>query len=90
MTFLLTDNVLHVYVSFACFTCLHDWFITGSRPYIFLSGRVHPGESNSSWVMKGQLYITVLMFLCVETVHMTNYREIKNKEIKKINSLFRV
>lgn len=24
-----------------------------SRPYIFLSGRVHPGESNSSWVMKG-------------------------------------
>lgn len=37
--------------------------------------------------MKGQLYITVLMFLCVDTVHMTNYREIKNKEIKKINSL---
>ncbi|XP_041369383.1 cytosolic carboxypeptidase 1-like [Gigantopelta aegis] len=26
-----------------------------SRPYIFLSGRVHPGESNSSWVMKGTI-----------------------------------
>ncbi|XP_077988802.1 cytosolic carboxypeptidase 1-like isoform X2 [Glandiceps talaboti] len=25
------------------------------RPYIFLSGRVHPGESNASWVMKGTL-----------------------------------
>uniref|UniRef100_A0A4W3GW67 Cytosolic carboxypeptidase 1 n=1 Tax=Callorhinchus milii TaxID=7868 RepID=A0A4W3GW67_CALMI len=26
-----------------------------NRPYIFLSSRVHPGESNSSWVMKGTL-----------------------------------
>lgn len=26
-----------------------------SRPYIFLTGRVHPGESNSSWVMKGTI-----------------------------------
>ncbi|XP_038077720.1 cytosolic carboxypeptidase 1-like [Patiria miniata] len=25
------------------------------RPYILLSSRVHPGESNSSWVMKGVL-----------------------------------
>lgn len=25
------------------------------RPYIFLTARVHPGESNSSWVMKGAL-----------------------------------
>ncbi|XP_035218930.1 cytosolic carboxypeptidase 1-like, partial [Stegodyphus dumicola] len=25
------------------------------RPYIFLTARVHPGESNSSWVMKGSL-----------------------------------
>lgn len=25
------------------------------RPYIVLSARVHPGESNSSWVMKGAL-----------------------------------
>ncbi|XP_013793241.1 cytosolic carboxypeptidase 1-like isoform X2 [Limulus polyphemus] len=23
------------------------------RPYVFLTGRVHPGESNSSWAMKG-------------------------------------
>uniref|UniRef100_F7DJ39 Cytosolic carboxypeptidase 1 n=1 Tax=Monodelphis domestica TaxID=13616 RepID=F7DJ39_MONDO len=26
-----------------------------NRPYIFLSARVHPGETNSSWVMKGTL-----------------------------------
>ncbi|XP_013413553.1 cytosolic carboxypeptidase 1 isoform X1 [Lingula anatina] len=26
-----------------------------NRPYIFLSSRVHPGESNSSWVMKGTI-----------------------------------
>lgn len=31
----------------------------GNRPYIFLSARVHPGETNSSWVMKGTLeYLT--------------------------------
>lgn len=27
----------------------------GNRPYIFLSARVHPGETNASWVMKGTL-----------------------------------
>ena len=27
----------------------------GSKAYIFLSCRVHPGESNASWVMKGTL-----------------------------------
>ncbi|XP_021098267.1 cytosolic carboxypeptidase 1 isoform X3 [Heterocephalus glaber] len=26
-----------------------------SRPYVFLSARVHPGETNASWVMKGTL-----------------------------------
>ncbi|XP_051964231.1 cytosolic carboxypeptidase 1 isoform X2 [Xyrauchen texanus] len=26
-----------------------------SRPVVFLSSRVHPGETNSSWVMKGSL-----------------------------------
>ncbi|GFR31694.1 hypothetical protein TNCT_372181 [Trichonephila clavata] len=29
--------------------------LDSNRPYIFLSARVHPGESNSSWVMKGSL-----------------------------------
>ncbi|XP_061077713.1 cytosolic carboxypeptidase 4 isoform X2 [Conger conger] len=29
------------------------------RPYVVLTGRVHPGESNASWVMKGSLE-----FLC--------------------------
>ena len=31
----------------------------GNRPCIVLTGRVHPGESNASWVMKG-----TLEFLC--------------------------
>lgn len=26
-----------------------------NKPYIFLSSRVHPGESNASWVMKGTI-----------------------------------
>ncbi|XP_040894076.1 LOW QUALITY PROTEIN: cytosolic carboxypeptidase 4 [Toxotes jaculatrix] len=30
-----------------------------NRPYIVLTGRVHPGESNASWLMKG-----TLEFLC--------------------------
>ncbi|EHA99684.1 Cytosolic carboxypeptidase 1 [Heterocephalus glaber] len=30
-------------------------FNYGSRPYVFLSARVHPGETNASWVMKGTL-----------------------------------
>lgn len=29
--------------------------ISGKRPYIFLSCRVHPGETNASWVMKGTI-----------------------------------
>lgn len=33
--------------------------LLGNRPYIFLSARVHPGETNASWVMKGTLeYLT--------------------------------
>ena len=28
-----------------------------TRPYIFLSARVHPGESNASWLMKGTLQV---------------------------------
>lgn len=34
------------------FLCI---FLLGNRPYIFLSARVHPGETNASWVMKGTL-----------------------------------
>ncbi|MEQ2174401.1 hypothetical protein GOODEAATRI_007651, partial [Goodea atripinnis] len=30
-------------------------FNYGNRPLIFLSARVHPGETNASWVMKGTL-----------------------------------
>lgn len=33
--------------------------LAGSRPYVFLTARVHPGESNSSWVMKGTLEFLV-------------------------------
>ncbi|XP_078070577.1 cytosolic carboxypeptidase 1 isoform X2 [Mustelus asterias] len=32
-----------------------DLYQFRNRPYIFLTSRVHPGESNSSWVMKGTL-----------------------------------
>lgn len=28
---------------------------SGNRPLIFLSARVHPGETNASWIMKGTL-----------------------------------
>lgn len=28
---------------------------SGNRPFIFLSARVHPGETNASWIMKGTL-----------------------------------
>lgn len=44
-------NKHHFNVSF----CL----CTGNRRCIVLTGRVHPGESNASWVMKG-----TLEFLC--------------------------
>ncbi|NWQ76524.1 CBPC4 carboxypeptidase, partial [Columbina picui] len=30
-----------------------------NRPYVFLMARVHPGESNASWVMKGTLEFLV-------------------------------
>ncbi|NXU86088.1 CBPC4 carboxypeptidase, partial [Xiphorhynchus elegans] len=30
-----------------------------NRPYVFLTARVHPGESNASWVMKGTLEFLV-------------------------------
>ena len=29
-------------------------FDVENRPYVFLTSRVHPGESNASWVMKGE------------------------------------
>ena len=32
------------------------------RPYIMLTARVHPGESNSSWIMKGIFFIWILIF----------------------------
>ncbi|NXB45051.1 CBPC4 carboxypeptidase, partial [Leucopsar rothschildi] len=37
----------------------HDLEQFCSRPYVFLTARVHPGESNSSWVMKGTLEFLV-------------------------------
>lgn len=38
--------------------CVALFFLSrssGNRPLIFLSARVHPGETNASWVMKGTL-----------------------------------
>ena len=37
---------------------------------VFLSARVHPGESNSSWMMKG-----LLDFLCSNTIEAKALRE---------------
>ena len=33
-----------------------DMCVAGGKEYVVLSARVHPGESNSSWVMRGALY----------------------------------
>ncbi|CAM2099022.1 unnamed protein product [Caretta caretta] len=33
--------------------------LTGNRPYVVLMARVHPGESNASWVMKGTVEFLV-------------------------------
>uniref|UniRef100_A0A3Q4H1C3 AGBL carboxypeptidase 1 n=1 Tax=Neolamprologus brichardi TaxID=32507 RepID=A0A3Q4H1C3_NEOBR len=41
-----------------------------NRPYIVLSSRVHPGESNASWVMKG-----TLEFLCSNDLVAQSLRE---------------
>lgn len=45
----LTGNPCYV-ITITSPNCSHD-----NRPYIFLCSRVHPGESNASWVMKGVL-----------------------------------
>lgn len=42
-----------LFVFFDLFQFFFDLFVLGNRPYVFLTSRVHPGESNSSWVMKG-------------------------------------
>lgn len=42
-----------LFVCFGLFQFFFDLFVLGNRPYVFLTSRVHPGESNSSWVMKG-------------------------------------
>jgi len=33
-----------------------------NRPYVFLTSRVHPGESNASWVMKGHCQIGFCLY----------------------------
>lgn len=45
----------------------------GVREYIVLSARVHPGESNSSWVMRGTLHVYALYIynVCVYAYYNT-------------------
>ncbi|XP_027889195.1 cytosolic carboxypeptidase 1 isoform X2 [Xiphophorus couchianus] len=47
-----------------------------NRPFIFLSARVHPGETNASWVMKG-----TLEFLMGTSALAVNLREAYNFKI---------
>ncbi len=37
-----------------------------SKEYVILSGRVHPGETNSSWIMKGNLLFMYCLYMCVQ------------------------
>lgn len=45
-------------------------FPVGNRPCVVLTARVHPGESNASWVMKG-----TLEFLCSDDPVAESLRE---------------
>lgn len=47
-----------LFESNACALFTRVLFVVGSRPYIFLTSRVHPGESNASWVMKGIILVS--------------------------------
>ncbi|VDD80271.1 unnamed protein product [Mesocestoides corti] len=50
LTTTLLDNLVPCLILFAAFSIKES-----RRPYIFVTARVHPGESNSSWVMRGLL-----------------------------------
>ena len=52
--------------------------VVGSRPYIFLTSRVHPGESNSSWVMKGIMLVSKVYFFFF-TSAIVHFRGTKRK-----------
>uniref|UniRef100_A0A3B5KW77 Cytosolic carboxypeptidase 1 n=1 Tax=Xiphophorus couchianus TaxID=32473 RepID=A0A3B5KW77_9TELE len=53
-----------------------------NRPFIFLSARVHPGETNASWVMKG-----TLEFLMGTSALAVNLREAYNFKIVPIDGI---
>ena len=38
-----------------------------SREYVVLSSRVHPGETNSSWMMEGKIFSTATLKLIIKT-----------------------
>ena len=42
-------------ITLTCIITYSVLFIIGSKPCIFLSARVHPGETNASWTMRGTL-----------------------------------
>lgn len=56
---MLKVKVTSIFTILATMSVINNYISPGNRPYIVLTGRVHPGESNASWVMMG-----TLEFLC--------------------------
>ena len=48
---------------------------TENRPYVFLTSRVHPGESNASWVMKGQSHRHYYLLMLLSDVTVSELHE---------------
>ena len=55
--------------------CDDDDFPLSNRDYVVISARVHPGETNSSWVMRG-----IIKYLISDTARADTLR----KQVKKI------
>ena len=71
---------MFVFVFFVFFVFCYVVSVSGvsQQEYIVLSARVHPGESNSSWIMRGmtmqwiQVYMHVHVHIII-CIHVHNY-----------------